>query len=157
MMTPIPYHYYSEALLSTHSNIFTYQWRHLKAFVKKLWIHFFSLGQKIFLCTSHWLPAHTLNTNTRGGCTVYMLKGSLSFTSFCGFQGRNEGEVLFTRILHFFSYFTNMLFFQRALLLPSDISSHTNLLPSRNAQDDAKNQHKLRTPPLHSYCCTLHV
>lgn len=67
-MTPIPYPY-SEALLSVHSNLFTYQWRHLRAFVKKLWIHFFSLGQKIFLSTPNWLPAHNLNTNIQGGCT----------------------------------------------------------------------------------------
>lgn len=118
-MTPTPYPYYSEAVLSNHSNLFTYQWRHIRAFVENLRIHFFSLGQKIFLSTPRWLPAHILNADTRDGCKTYTLKGSLSFTSFCGFQGRNEGELLFTRVLHFFSYFMNMLVFQSETFTPN--------------------------------------
>ena len=147
-----------EALLSYHSNLFTCQWKHLRAFVKNLWICFFSLGQKIFLSTPRWLPAHILSAETRGGgCPTYTLKGSLSFTSFCGFQGRNEGELLLTRTSHFFRYFMSMLFFQSESFTATDISSHTSFTPIKGRVGRCQDPTQVGTPHHHSYCCALQV
>lgn len=138
--------YFSEGFLSIYRNLFTYQWRHLRAFGKKLGIHFFSLGQKRFflhqadfLCIL-WATTQVHNLPTEGLAA--------SFTSFCGFQGQNERECCFLhQNIALFSYFMNMW----KCFLKQELYSYFLLLPV-DAEKDGETPHTLRTPPLHANC-----
>lgn len=84
--------YFSEGFLSTYRNLFTYQWRHLGAFGKKIGIHIFSLGQKRFFLHQADFLLDPLSHHPRWLHNLSTEGLAVSFTSFCGFQGQHERE-----------------------------------------------------------------
>lgn len=93
--------YFSERFLSIHKNLFTYQWRHLWAFGKKIRDSHFLLRSEEILSTPGWL-LDPQSHHPRWLHNLYIDGLAVSFTSFCGFQGENERERVFfsTRTLH---------------------------------------------------------
>lgn len=81
--------YFSEGFLSTYRNLFTYQWRSLQAFGKKLGIHIFSLGQKRFFLHQADFVLYPQSHHSRWQHNPDTEGLAAPFTSFCGFQGQN--------------------------------------------------------------------
>lgn len=141
--------YFSEGFLSTFRNLFTYQWRDLRACSKKLGIHIFSLGQKRFFLYQADFVLYPQSLHPRWLHNLYTEGLTVSFTSFCGFQGQNEREGFY-----FFppEYCTLQLFYEYVkIFLKWEIYSYFLLL-FVDAEKDGKTPHKLRMPLLHAYC-----
>lgn len=147
MTEPIPYPSYSKVLSSNPSDLFTYQWRYLRVLVMD---SFLFLGLKdISFYTELTSCSHPQCQYPRRLHNLHS-EGLTVFTSFCGFQGQNVGELLYTRISHFSSYFMNMLVFLKwelyscllvhlLILIGSYIGTHRKMLRT-----------KLQIPPFHS-------